>query len=158
MRIDIGKEVKEIVEEMTMQAIENQEEFIFETIRPYCENVLQIKINKEGLKQILLNNVQKQQPCEDAISREEAIRVAEQGQIQGYEWQFKKLCNLPSVTPQRKTGKWIILDECANEGVYCSECHKKVFKLEFSPTMKWQNFEYCPNCGAKMESEGENDT
>ena len=92
----------------------------------------------------------KQQPCDDAISREEAIRVAEQGQIQGYEWQFKKLCNLPSVTPQRKTGKWIILDECANEGVYCSECHKKVFKLEFSPTMKWQNFEYCPNCGAKM--------
>jgi hypothetical protein len=97
-----------------------------------------------------------EQPCEDAISREEAIRVAEQGQIQGYEWQFKKLCNLPSVTPQRKTGKWIILDECANEGVYCSECHKKVFKLEFSPTMKWQNFEYCPNCGARMiESEGE---
>ena len=95
----------------------------------------------------------KQQPCDDAISREEAIRVAEQGQIQGYEWQFKKLCNLPSVTPQRKTGKWIILDECANEGVYCSECHKKVFKLEFSPTMKWQNFEYCPNCGAKMEVE-----
>ncbi len=40
-----------------------------------------------------------EQPCEDAISRQEAIRVAEQGQIQGYEWQFKKLCNLPSVTP-----------------------------------------------------------
>jgi hypothetical protein len=90
------------------------------------------------------------EPCDDCISRDEAIRVAEQGQIQGYEWQFKKLCNLQSVTPQRKTGKWIILDECANEGVYCSECHKKVFKLEFSPTMKWQNFEYCPNCGAKM--------
>lgn len=39
-----------------------------------------------------------EQPCEDAISRDEAIRVAEQGQIQGYEWQFKKLCNLPPVT------------------------------------------------------------
>ena len=50
-------------------------------------------------------------------------------------------------------GKWIILDECANEGVYCSECHKKVFKLEFSPTMKRRNFKYCPNCGAKMEVE-----
>ena len=32
-----------------------------------------------------------QQPCDDCISRDEAIRVAEQGQIQGYEWQFKKL-------------------------------------------------------------------
>ena len=40
-----------------------------------------------------------QQPYEDCISRAEAIRIAEQGQIQGYEWQFKKLCNLPSVTP-----------------------------------------------------------
>lgn len=41
-----------------------------------------------------------QEPCEDAISREDAIRLAEQGQIQGYEWQFKKLCNLPSVISQ----------------------------------------------------------
>lgn len=49
-----------------------------------------------------------QQPCEDCISREEAIRIAEQGQIQGYEWQFKKLCNLPSVTPKVE---WIPVSE-----------------------------------------------
>ncbi len=40
------------------------------------------------------------QPCEDAVSREEAIRIAEQGQIQGFEWQIRKLCTLPSVTPK----------------------------------------------------------
>ena len=55
----------------------------------------------------------------------------------------------------RPKGKWIVLDECANEGVYCSECHKKVFKLEFSNTMKWRNFKYCPNCGADMRGENE---
>lgn len=49
-----------------------------------------------------------QQPSEDCISREEAIRVAEQGQIQGYEWQFKKLCNLPPVTPKTE---WIPVSE-----------------------------------------------
>ena len=49
------------------------------------------------------------QTCEDCISREEAIRVAEQGQIQGYEWQFKKLCNLPSVTSQQT--RWIPVSE-----------------------------------------------
>lgn len=49
-----------------------------------------------------------EQPCEDAISREEAIRVAEQGQIQGYEWQFKKLFDLPSVTPW---SDWIPVSE-----------------------------------------------
>ena len=35
----------------------------------------------------------------DLISRQDAIRLAEQGQIQGFEWQFKKLCELPSAQP-----------------------------------------------------------
>lgn len=47
-----------------------------------------------------------QQPCEDAISRSEAIRVAS-----GYcHWANipKELAKLPSVTPQQKTGRWIV--------------------------------------------------
>ena len=39
----------------------------------------------------------------DMISRADAIRLAEQGQIQGFEWQFKKLCELPSAEPERLT-------------------------------------------------------
>lgn len=27
-----------------------------------------------------------------------------------------------------KRGEWISLDECANAGVYCSVCNKKVYK------------------------------
>ena len=50
-----------------------------------------------------------------------------------------------------KTGHWILLDECANSGYYCSECHKKVVKEGWSDTVK--KIKYCPNCGAKMESE-----
>lgn len=41
---------------------------------------------------------------DDLISRQAAIRLAEQGQIQGFEWQFKQLVDLPSVNPQ-KTGR-----------------------------------------------------
>ena len=41
-----------------------------------------------------------QEPCEDCISREQAIRIAEQGQLLGYEWQFKELCKLPSIQPK----------------------------------------------------------
>lgn len=78
-----------------------------------------------------------QQPSEDCISREEAIRIAEQGQIQGYEWQFKKLCDLPSVTPQPRIGHWI--DRFG--GCECSECG--CLEAGYS--------DYCPNCGAKME-------
>ena len=54
-----------------------------------------------------------------------------------------------------KRGKWHILDECANEGIYCDVCHKKVFKYDFSNTMKWRDFKYCPHCGTPMEGEEE---
>lgn len=47
----------------------------------------------------------------DLISRQEAIRLAEQGQIQGFEWQFKKLCTLPSAEPEPKPISYM---ECAN--------------------------------------------
>ena len=56
---------------------------------------------------------------------------------------------LPPAEPERKTGKWHLLDECVNEGWYCDQCHKKVFKADFSNTMK--KYKFCPNCGAKME-------
>jgi hypothetical protein len=88
-------------------------------------------------------------PCEDAISREEAIRIAS-----GYcHWSNipEELAKLPSVQPKAKVGHWGILEECSNEGIYCSVCHKKVHRLDFVPKVK---FKYCPNCGAKMaESE-----
>lgn len=50
-------------------------------------------------------------------------------------------------------GEWIQLDECANEGVYCSVCHKKVYKIEYANQAL--NSAYCPNCGAKMDGKVE---
>ena len=53
-------------------------------------------------------------------------------------------------------GHWISLDECSNAGVYCSVCHKKVWKEDYA----WCNRKnklrsnYCPNCGAKMDGDG----
>lgn len=49
-------------------------------------------------------------------------------------------------------GKWFILDDCANDGVYCSECHKRVYKLDYSTKQKLKS-NFCPNCGAKMDGE-----
>ena len=104
MEFDFGKTVEEIV----MQAKENQEEFIFETIRPYCEKVLQMKINKEELKQILLNSVQKQQPCKDCVSRGSVLDIAKKGVLisnGSYESVRKAINELPPVTP--KLQEWL---------------------------------------------------
>lgn len=53
----------------------------------------------------------------------------------------------------RKHGHWFILDECADEGVYCSVCSKKVYKLYYA-NQKLKS-KYCPNCGAIMDEKEE---
>ena len=52
----------------------------------------------------------------------------------------------------QECGYWVSLIDCANAGVYCSVCHKKVYKEDYA----WCNRKnklrsnYCPHCGAKM--------
>lgn len=50
-----------------------------------------------------------------------------------------------------KHGHWYLLDECSNDGVYCSVCHKKVYRTNYA-NQKLKS-KYCPNCGAKMDEE-----
>ena len=61
------------------------------------------------------------------------------------------------VAPVRH-GRWISLTECANEGVYCSICKKKVWKSDYARCSKKSRnklrFNYCPNCGCRMDLEG----
>lgn len=45
-------------------------------------------------------------------------------------------------------GKWVLLDECSNHGVYCSVCYKKVYKDDYANLNVKSCF--CPNCGARM--------
>lgn len=60
------------------------------------------------------------------------------------------LAKLPKVDAVEVVhGRWIPLDECANAGVYCSVCHKKVYKECYANVEVKSN--YCPNCGAKMD-------
>ena len=55
------------------------------------------------------------------------------------------------VTVQER-GYWVSLTDCANAGVYCSVCNKKVYKEDYT----WCNrknklrSDYCPHCGSKM--------
>jgi hypothetical protein len=97
----------------------------------------------------------KAEPCKDAISREAALEAIltrvpdfcgsdECGNLIYRNETASYIRNLPSVTPKLKTGKWNVLgyDDPSVRMYKCSECHMKI-------TLK---FNYCPNCGAKMEN------
>ena len=62
------------------------------------------------------------------------------------------------VAPVRH-GKWISLTECANEGVYCSICKKKIWQSDYARCSKKSRNKlrsnYCPNCSAKMDGGNE---
>ena len=57
-------------------------------------------------------------------------------------------CNHVVVT-KRPVGHWKLLDECSDEGVYCSVCSKKIYKKYYANQKVKSRF--CPNCGAIME-------
>lgn len=56
----------------------------------------------------------------------------------------------------QKHGYWVSLTDCANAGVYCSVCHKKVYKEDYARCNRKKNklrSDYCPHCGSKMMPE-----
>ena len=50
-------------------------------------------------------------------------------------------------------GQWYMLDDCANAGLYCSACGRRVHHEEFA--YKKLKSKYCPHCGAKMDGAAE---
>lgn len=101
-----------------------------------------------------------QEPCEDAISRKDAlfaVRVgilstatvygrSEEGMATRREIEGA-LRAIPPVTPAEKVGHWIIYDVHGHKACKCSECNNDV---GYPCTDK-----YCKYCGAKMQEVGE---
>ena len=92
--------------------------------------------------------------CGDAISRQAVLdgvdRYIYKAQSTGTQDDFYSFAELvvkqlPSVTPQQRTGQWIKQNYGWNW--QCSEC---VF---VTPPSAKEIFTFCPNCGAKMEVE-----
>ena len=50
-------------------------------------------------------------------------------------------------------GRWHLLDDCANAGLYCSACGRRVHREEFA--YKKLRSKYCPHCGARMDGAAE---
>jgi len=103
------------------------------------------------------NEALEQQPCDDCISRQEAINC-----VTLNEFRYKiveDMKTLPSVTPKEKTGHWKPIEYDGYADGYpvwdvweCSECGLEHNGDKESLTA------FCPDCGIKMiepqESEG----
>ena len=126
-----------------------------------CRGKHTTSIDKVAMEQIIRDELFSVTPkpieCDDAISREAVCKmicaefVNPQDGMQ--EWRnavndvveniLHKVEQLPSVT--QKSGKWIGVNPMVDT-LMCSECGENIISADFKSN-------YCPNCGAKMESE-----
>ena len=97
------------------------------------------------------------EPCEDAVSRKDVLSLAESGRLisnGNYKSVCKAIMELPSVTPNRKTWKWIEYDSDEDKyDVIKCPCCKHTFTVD---AYHWtdigfvkDDFKFCPNCGSK---------
>jgi hypothetical protein len=103
----------------------------------------------------------KPEKCGDCISRQAAIEILDDlaCDYESGEWDNAhseargRMINLPSVEPERKTGKWEYVQYDGNPKIgnwHCSNCRVIVNSgFEGTPV-----FNYCPICGTKMEVDG----
>ena len=102
-----------------------------------------------------------QEPCEDCISRVEALKIIDDINIPEDMSIFEikshigvGIFTLPPATFTQKKGKWKIKATGfpPEPMTVCSECG---FDRDFYIRARgFDKINYCPNCGAKMESEG----
>lgn len=95
-------------------------------------------------------------PSEDCISRKQIIEAHYEwcNKHQGendvfYTWSLELMKNAPSVVPSRATGKWVVADDDESIMFTVYKCSRCGNVLGGSP------HNYCPNCGARMESDTE---
>lgn len=110
-----------------------------------------------------------QEPCEDAISRQVALETLEKlpheykTAIQrkvtwGIEECEAIIASLPTI--KQKVGKWIRVhyindgkDTAMNK---CSNCQEE-FGWDIETGISFEDYKFCPNCGAKMVEVGDKD-
>ena len=93
----------------------------------------------------------------DYISREAALKDFESCNAENPYWTPQRVKTLLLRQPAADVaevvhGQWYMLDDCANAGLYCSACGRRVHHEEFA--YKKLKSKYCPHCGARMDRGG----
>ena len=80
----------------------------------------------------------------DAVVRYIYHGIDEYGLAEGY--CVLSIDTMMHVVPRHeKEGHWEVLTMCANEGIYCSECHMKIFDRVTKPKDKLSRYCHIPN-------------
>lgn len=95
------------------------------------------------------------EPCEDCVSRQEVIGLfaLNADAVRPYSQTWEEVKTLPPVTPTHKKGKWVTKFHGfpPEPLTVCSECG---FDKDYTIRPRYfHKINFCPNCGAEMESE-----
>lgn len=86
---------------------------------------------------------------DEYIRRAEALEITTRT-CGDYAAAFAEIRKLPAADVAEVVhGQWYMLDDCANAGLYCSACGRRVHHEEFA--YKKLKSKYCPHCGARMD-------
>lgn len=94
-----------------------------------------------------------QEPCGDCVSRQEVLSEVKSGMIRpidGENWKrvsdnVRDILALPPVSPQPKMGRWNFTKHYGRDYYVCLVCGMERMDDHSS------GWNYCPNCGAKMQ-------
>ena len=94
----------------------------------------------------LMGKYEDKEPCEDAISRQAVLSLW--GLRLSDKEIYMAIHDMPSITPSRRKGHWVrvSIDKYSEHAHYWYKCDK-------CGQQHLGNTNYCPNCGAEMESE-----
>lgn len=68
--------------------------------------------------------------------------------VDGFRCMEELMADAYVLLKEQEIGHWVVLENCSNAGVYCSECHKKIF--DHYPMRKQLSY-FCPHCGTRIE-------
>lgn len=105
------------------------------------------------------------EPCQDAVSRQDAIKTAHLPTIEdaGYEViRLDDILTLPSAQPEPKRGKWIKMSDADGDYYCCDQCWEELprymteipsWDRPYPHKQSIDKTDFCPNCGADMRGE-----
>lgn len=134
---------------------------VIDEVKMLSQNPMMPDIFKPSLNKIAetLEMETEIETCDDCISRKKAVFALNDAQVE-YDENYKGLGeakeiidNLPSVRLKPKMRYWIKHDTGHSIYYDCSVCGCVAPCTRFGDGFIWKLSAYCPDCGAKMESE-----